>query len=156
MCCRYYMEMSPELRPIVEEMNHAPLAAKMRDKLGKPLTTVGEVFDAAMALTDELNLSTGSARTRDTKEYEQRTPQIIGTLIAEFRLMSGLRGSYIRPESLDDNLIGIDDGYAIGVMQYGLAAKLLLDENPASAAFFHEKYEELRGTEEPLLFESAG
>ena len=108
------------------------------------MTTVGEVFDAAMALTDELNLSTGSARTRDTKEYEQRTPQIIGTLIAEFRLMSGLRGSYIRPESLDDNLIGIDDGYAIGVMQYGLAAKLLLDENPASASFFHEKYEELR------------
>lgn len=43
MCCRYYMEMSPELRPIVEEMNHAPLAAKMRDKLGKPLTTEGEV-----------------------------------------------------------------------------------------------------------------
>ena len=43
MCCRYYMEMSPELRPIVEEMNRAPLAAKMRDKLGKPLTTEGEV-----------------------------------------------------------------------------------------------------------------
>lgn len=37
------MEMSPELRPIVEEMNRATLAAKMRDKLGKPLTTEGEV-----------------------------------------------------------------------------------------------------------------
>lgn len=43
MCCRYYMEMSPELRPIVEEMNRAPLAPKMRDRLGKPLTTEGEV-----------------------------------------------------------------------------------------------------------------
>ncbi|MBQ9269901.1 MAG: SOS response-associated peptidase [Oscillospiraceae bacterium] len=43
MCCRYYMEMSPELRPIVEEMNRAPLASKMRDKLGKALTTSGEV-----------------------------------------------------------------------------------------------------------------
>ena len=43
MCCRYYMEMSPELRPIVEEMNRAPLSARMRDKLGKPLTTEGEV-----------------------------------------------------------------------------------------------------------------
>ena len=107
------------------------------------MTTVGEVFDAAMALMDELDRS-GEPRTKDTEEYKYRTPQIIGTLIAEFRLMSGLRGSYIRPESLDDNLIGIDDGYAIGVMQYGLAAKLLLDENPASAAFFHEKYEELR------------
>ena len=37
------MEMSPELRPIVEEMNRAPLSARMRDKLGKALTTSGEV-----------------------------------------------------------------------------------------------------------------
>ena len=43
MCCRYYMEMNPELRPIVEEMNRAPLAVKMREKLGKPLTSEGEV-----------------------------------------------------------------------------------------------------------------
>jgi putative SOS response-associated peptidase YedK len=43
MCCRYYMEMSPELRPIVEEMNRAPLSSKMRDRLGKPLSTEGEV-----------------------------------------------------------------------------------------------------------------
>ena len=43
MCCRYYMEMSPELRPIVEEMNRSPLAARMRARLGKPLTTEGEV-----------------------------------------------------------------------------------------------------------------
>ena len=46
MCCRYYMEMSPELRPIVEEMNRSPLAAKMRDLLGKPLTSEGEVRPA--------------------------------------------------------------------------------------------------------------
>ena len=25
MCCRYWMEESPELRPIVEEMNRSPL-----------------------------------------------------------------------------------------------------------------------------------
>ncbi len=43
MCCRYYMEMSPELRPIVEEMNRSPLAGRMRDQLGRPLTAEGEV-----------------------------------------------------------------------------------------------------------------
>ena len=43
MCCRYYMEMSPELRPIVEEMNRSPLAARMRDHLARPLTLEGEV-----------------------------------------------------------------------------------------------------------------
>lgn len=107
------------------------------------MTTVGEVFDAAMALMDELG-RTGEPRTKDTKEYEYRTPQIIGTLIAEFRLMSGERGGFVRPESLDDNILKIDDGYALGVMQYGLAAKLLLDENPASASFFHQKYDELK------------
>ena len=37
------MEMSPELRPIVEEMNRSPLAERMRDLLGKPLTSEGEV-----------------------------------------------------------------------------------------------------------------
>ena len=42
MCCRYYMEMSPELRPIVEEMNRAPLSAKMRIDW-EALTTEGEV-----------------------------------------------------------------------------------------------------------------
>lgn len=43
MCCRYYMEMSPELRPIVEEMNRAPLTSRMVDKLGRGVTTKGEV-----------------------------------------------------------------------------------------------------------------
>ncbi len=28
MCCRYYVELSPELRPIVEEMNRSPLTRK--------------------------------------------------------------------------------------------------------------------------------
>ena len=44
MCCRYYMEMSPELRPYVEAAKHSPLTDKMIEKLGKPLVTEGEVF----------------------------------------------------------------------------------------------------------------
>lgn len=32
MCCRYYMELSPELRPIVEEMNRSPLARKFLER----------------------------------------------------------------------------------------------------------------------------
>ena len=43
MCCRYYLEMSPELRDIVEEMNRSPLTEKMVDKLGRPTVTEGEV-----------------------------------------------------------------------------------------------------------------
>ena len=31
MCCRYYMELSPELRPIVEEMNRSPLVRRFQE-----------------------------------------------------------------------------------------------------------------------------
>ncbi len=43
MCCRYYMEMSPELRPIIEEANRSTLKDRIVDKLGRPLITEGEV-----------------------------------------------------------------------------------------------------------------
>lgn len=43
MCCRYYMELSPELRPIIEEANRADLTGTLVNKLGRPLVTDGEV-----------------------------------------------------------------------------------------------------------------
>jgi len=43
MCCRYYMEMSPELRPIIEKANRSALKARIVDKLGRPLITEDEV-----------------------------------------------------------------------------------------------------------------
>ena len=43
MCCRYYMEESPELRPYVEAARRSPLAQKMVAKLARPLITSGEV-----------------------------------------------------------------------------------------------------------------
>ena len=43
MCTRYYMELSPELRPIIEEARRSPLTAKMISSLGRPLKTEGEI-----------------------------------------------------------------------------------------------------------------
>ena len=43
MCCRYYMEMSPELRPIVEEAARSPLASRISHTLSRPLIKEGEV-----------------------------------------------------------------------------------------------------------------
>jgi putative SOS response-associated peptidase YedK len=37
------MEMSPELRPIIEEANRSALKERIVDKLGRPLITEGEV-----------------------------------------------------------------------------------------------------------------
>jgi Uncharacterized conserved protein len=43
MCCRYYMEMSPALRPIVEAANRSKLRENNLNRLAKKLTTEGEV-----------------------------------------------------------------------------------------------------------------
>lgn len=40
MCCRYYLAPDPDL---VEAINRSALAERMRDKLGRPLTTAGEI-----------------------------------------------------------------------------------------------------------------
>ena len=44
MCCRYYMEMSPELRPIVEAAARSRLYLDNIAGIAKPLLTGGEVF----------------------------------------------------------------------------------------------------------------
>ena len=41
MCCRYWFDESPELRPFVEEMNRSPLVEKF--VITGPITTQGEV-----------------------------------------------------------------------------------------------------------------
>ena len=48
MCCRYYMELSPRLRPIVEEAKRSRLYANSIHQIAKPLTTEGEVFPGSM------------------------------------------------------------------------------------------------------------
>ena len=43
MCTRYYMELSPELRPYIDRAFHSPLKDRMVAKMGRPLVTEGEV-----------------------------------------------------------------------------------------------------------------
>lgn len=43
MCCRYWMEESPELKPFVDAANRSPLRDKMVAHLAKPLKTSGEI-----------------------------------------------------------------------------------------------------------------
>ena len=43
MCTRYYMEMSPELKPYVDEAKRSALGKSMIIVLGKPLKTEGEI-----------------------------------------------------------------------------------------------------------------
>lgn len=43
MCTRFYLELSPELRPYIEAANHSPLKAKMVSSLGREFKTEGEI-----------------------------------------------------------------------------------------------------------------
>jgi len=43
MCSRYYLELSPELRPIIEEAKRSSLARNMINSLGKAYKSEGEV-----------------------------------------------------------------------------------------------------------------
>lgn len=112
-------------------------------------TTAQKVFEMAMHLMDEVNESTGAADTNDTKEYKNRTIPILNLLRIECFPASdtyavtapGKRP--VCPEILQfTDVIGLDDGICQGVLPYGLAAHLLLDENPTVASFFQQRYEE--------------
>lgn len=49
MCTRYYVELSPELRPYVEAASRTPLKAKMVSVLGKKFKAEGEIRPTDMA-----------------------------------------------------------------------------------------------------------
>lgn len=112
------------------------------------MTMVEDVFNAAMAIMDELNDS-GEAQTTDTQEYKNRTLPIMNVLISECYPYSDSKDT-AKPDSawravmeFDDSLYKIDDTIALGIMPYGLAANLLVDENPSAASFYQARYEEL-------------
>lgn len=113
------------------------------------MTTAQWVFEKAMHLMDEVNESNGQADTSDTKEYKNRTLAILNILRIECFPASdtyvvtqpGKRP--ICPEIQRFTAeIGLDDGICQGVLPYGLAAHLLLDENPTVASYFQQRYEE--------------
>jgi hypothetical protein len=113
-------------------------------------TTGQQVFDIAMGLSDNIS-SSGLSDTSDNTEYKTRTLRILNALRLELYPLSdtyavGRAGE--RPVSalltdLSDR-IDLDDYLAQTVMPYGLAAHLLIDENPNSASFFEQRYEEMK------------
>lgn len=113
-------------------------------------TTAQWVFEKAMHLMDEVNESTGAADTADTKEYKNRALPILNILRIECVTASdtyavttpGKRPIPAEITAMTDE-IELDDGICQGVLPYGLAAHLILDENPDVAAYFNQRYTEL-------------
>ena len=95
------------------------------------MTTVESVFASAMGLMDELDPQ-GGAQSADTKDYERRAPAILNALCAELRTLTG-EGSDWLPASGTEDLLPVEENYGLSALPYGLAANLLVDENPAAA-----------------------
>ena len=116
-----------------------------------PTTTAQRVFDITMGLIDEANENSGETDTADTREYKVRTLLILNALRGElypysdtYEVETAGERPIVSVIQDFDTPIDLDDYICQSVMPYGLAAHLLLDENPASASFFQQRYEELR------------
>ena len=106
-------------------------------------TTGTEVYEAALVLMDANNDA-------DTSEYESKALSVINILRGELFPYSDTfpataeDGRPICPILTDlDETVGLDDYICQTVMPYGMAAHLLLDENPSTASFLNQRYIEL-------------
>lgn len=119
--------------------------------MAEPSITAQRVFDIAMGLIDEVNESSGATDTADTKEYKVRSLLILNALQGElyqysdtYEITEPNKRPVLFPLQSFGEVINLDDYICGTVLPYGLAAQLLLDENPSSASFFQQRYEELR------------
>lgn len=117
----------------------------------KMSTTAQWVFDKAMALADQLS-DTGLSDFEYNSDLKDRALPILNVLRFECarasdrylpRRYTGRRDIPEEILSWEDTLDGIDDGVAQGAMPYGLAAQLMIDEDPDLAGFCNQKYQEM-------------
>ncbi len=107
-----------------------------------------EVFKTTMAMIDEM-LDNGLLDQDSTAEYKARAPYILTALQNEIIGVENRYRKYedhIRPvpiTDLDNNYVQVEDIQANTLLVYGLAAKLLADENKTLANFMQQEYERL-------------
>lgn len=114
-------------------------------------TSAQGVFELTMALMDELN-EQGAADTSDTAEYKHRSLEILNVLQGELFPFSdiyaatepGKRAIAVPIINFTAEIQSLDDFICRSVLPYGLAAHLLMDENPGAASFFQQRYDELK------------
>lgn len=110
--------------------------------------TCKEIYDITMALMDEMidNQTIEQEPNPDypsTKDYQARTPGILTILQTQIVMFFKSRGIDIdtlpRLETMEDN-VDLEDDVCMGVLPYGLAARLLGQEDTAMASYFSQLY----------------
>lgn len=120
------------------------------------MVTVQQVFDAAIHLMDEQSETNGQTMTVDTSEYKYRTISILNTILPSLYPYSDtcdnslggrpvcpalVTASYATPDFAQT--VPLDDGLALGVLPYALAANLLAAENESLSLRFLSQYNQV-------------
>lgn len=112
--------------------------------------TCHEIYDITMALMDEMidNTTLEQVPNPDypsTKDYQARTPGILTILQNQIVMYFKTRGIEIetldRLETMEDE-VELDDDICMAVLPYGLAARLLGQEDTAMSSYFSQLYNE--------------
>ena len=113
------------------------------------MTNAQDIFDMAISLMDSVS-DDGRTDTADNAEYKNRTLAILNILRGELYPYSDTyevddEGRPIATMiKTFDKPIDLDDYICQSVMPYGLASHLLLAEDPSTANFFQQRYDELK------------
>ena len=104
--------------------------------------TCQEIYDITMALMDEM-LDSGAVDYPSTKDYTARTPGILTILQTQVVMYFKSRGIDVdtldRLESMSDE-VDLEDDICMGVLPYGLAARLLGQEDTQMSSYFSQLY----------------
>lgn len=97
-----------------------------------------EIYTSALAIMNERDAD---------NSYKERCVPLINTLMSQCYqytedYKSGPRSGWVPIADLDDAIMGFDQTVVLGVMPYGLAAALYIDEDPARANLWQQQYEE--------------
>jgi hypothetical protein len=93
-----------------------------------------------MALLDEIQ-DNGQISTQNTQNYKAKTPRLL--TILEFDLCRKNGVTQVPITSIDDEM-NVSDDVALRILPYGLASVLLIVEDPPTASFYNDKYNELK------------
>lgn len=101
-----------------------------------------KVFWRAMALMDSGSEETGELDGQVVEGYRKRGLAILNLLGEECAGAMARREETFQALEGYEEEISVSEELAAGAMPYGLAAHLLLEEDPAAASFFQQRYEE--------------
>lgn len=101
------------------------------------------IYDITMSLMDERK-NDGSVDVNSTKDYLARTPGILTILQTE--IVMELKRVGAKVNSLDEIRamtadIDLEDDICFGIMPYGLAARLLAQEDTTLSNYFNSLYD---------------